>query len=218
MSVVSRWRGKLSARTTLLARAEKSVRYWSVRAGSSHGRDMLRAAVARRALRRSQVAEARAVLARHSEVAEVSAEGLALIAGFEGFRSHPYRDAVGVWTIGYGETRGIGPGTRPWTREFALGRLKARVNHDYLEPVLRVAKSVGLELAPHEADALASLVYNLGPGILDAGRSMGDALRSKDRARIANAFTVYDMAGGRKLYGLTLRRRRERQLFLKGGA
>src|SRR4051794_25200430 len=98
MSVVSRWRGKLSARTTLLARAERSVRYWSQRAGTSHGRDMLRVAVARRTLRRSQVAGARRVLARRSEVTTVSAEGLALIAGFEGFRSHPYRDAVGVWT------------------------------------------------------------------------------------------------------------------------
>jgi lysozyme len=220
VSVVSRWRGKLSARTLLLERANRSVRYWSQRAGSSHGRDMLRTAVALRALRRTQVAEARRVLARHSEVTQVSAEGLAFIAGFEGFRSHPYRDAVGVWTVGYGETRGIGPGTRPWTREYALGRLKVRVNHDYLEPVLRVARSVGLDLASHEADALASLVYNLGPGILDPGHTMGDAVRSNSRARIANAFLVYDKAGSppRALAGLTRRRQAERHLFLNGGS
>jgi lysozyme len=149
---------------------------------------------------RNRQAYAQRVVDRHSPVSSVSTEGLDLIRGFEGFRSEPYRDAVGVWTIGYGETAGIGP----------------RVNRDYLKPVLTLAKTVGLELKQNEADALASLAYNVGPGVFEKGRTMGDAIRSRNRDRIADAFLLYDHAGGRVLEGLTRRRRRERELFLKG--
>ena len=35
---------------------------------------------------------------------KISDEGLQLIKRFEGLRTTAYRDAVGVWTIGYGHT------------------------------------------------------------------------------------------------------------------
>lgn len=38
----------------------------------------------------------------------ITEEGLALIREAEGFRSAAYRDAVGVWTIGYGHTAAAG--------------------------------------------------------------------------------------------------------------
>lgn len=145
----------------------------------------------------------------------VSDRGLALIAGFEGFRARPYRDSVGVWTIGYGETKGVGAGTAPWTRAHALVRLRVRANRDYLAPVVAVARSVGLTLKPYEKDALTSLVYNTGPGILARGKAMGDALRSRSRTRIAGAFLVYDNANpGDGI--LRPRRERERHVFLHG--
>ena len=163
---------------------------------------------------RTRQHEAERVLARHPAPArKVSDNGIDLIRGFEGFRSAPYRDAVGVWTIGYGETAGIGPGTKPWTEPYARKRLRARVDRDYARPVIQLADVVGLTLGQNELDALASLVYNLGPGILSRGRSMGDAIRSRNRGRIADAFLVYDMAGGRHLPGLTRRRHEESALF-----
>jgi GH24 family phage-related lysozyme (muramidase) len=108
------------------------------------------------------------------------------------------------------------PNTKPWSQSYAEQRLRARVNRDYLKPVLTLAKTVGLELKQNEADALASLAYNVGPGVFEKGRTMGDAIRSRNRDRIADAFLLYDHAGGRVLEGLTRRRRRERELFLKG--
>ena len=39
----------------------------------------------------------------------ISNKGTDLIRNFEGFRSHAYQDAVGVWTIGYGHTKGVTP-------------------------------------------------------------------------------------------------------------
>jgi lysozyme len=215
-TIRSRWTGKLHAREALLNRARRQVDYWARRAGTKHGADMLRARVALRTIREHQVAEARAVLARHPAAATgLSAEGLAFIAGREGFSAKPYRDSVGVLTIGYGETEGVRPGL-VWTRAHALAQLKLRADRDYAAPVLATARAAGITLAQHELDALTSLVYNLGPGILAAGHTMGDAIRARDRRRIADAFLPYDKAGGRALLGLTLRRRAERAVFLQG--
>lgn len=216
-TIRSRWTSKLHAREQLLNRARRQVAYWSKRAGTRHGADMLRQRVALRAVREHQVAEARAVLARHpGEVTGLSAEGLAFIAGREGFSAKPYHDAVGVLTIGYGETQGVKPGL-DWTRAHALAQLKLRADRDYGKPVLAAAKAAGVTLSQHEYDALVSLVYNEGPGILAAGHTMGDAIRSRIRPRIAAAFLVYDKAGQplRTLLGLTLRRRAERAVFLE---
>lgn len=211
----SRWTSRLDEREQLLNRARRQVDYWARRAGTKHGADMLRQRVALRTIRERQVAEARAVLDRHpAPAAGLSAEGLAFIAGREGFSARPYRDAVGVLTIGYGETRGVTPGM-VWTRAHALAQLKLRADRDYGRPVLEAARAAGVTLSQHEYDALVSLVYNLGPGILAPERTMGAALRLRDRRRIADAFLIYDKAGGRRLLGLTLRRRAERAVFLK---
>lgn len=176
---------------------------------------MLAAARARHALRARQVTTADRVIARHSRVSTVSAAGVAFVAGFEGFRARAYRDPVGVLTQGYGETHGVTPG-KPWSRAYAAARLRTRLNRDYLAPVLEVADSVGLHLTQREADALASLTYNLGAGAVGADWTMGQAIRSKNRSRIAAAFLLYDKAGGRRLPGLTRRRRAERAMFLRG--
>ena len=39
-----------------------------------------------------------------------SDRGLSLIKSFEGLRLQAYQDSVGVWTIGYGATRGVKAG------------------------------------------------------------------------------------------------------------
>lgn len=149
-------------------------------------------------------------------IVSISEEGLAIIKEFEGYRADPYRDVVGVWTIGYGETRGVGPNTKSVSEREASSMLRKRVNSDFLKPVLKLAKAIGWHLNQNQADALASLSYNLGPGIFDKGRSMGDAIRSKNRTKIADAFLLYDKAGSppHPLAGLTRRRRQERELFL----
>lgn len=216
MDTLSAWKARRRIRRLLFERAERSVRWWARRAGSRHGKAMLDAAVRRRAKRRVQVQQADRAIERLTRVTHVSRQGLALVAAFEGFRAHPYRDPVGVWTIGYGETRGVGPTTRPWTEPQAREQLRRRLDRDYLAPVLTAAARADIKLKQHEADALASLVYNVGPGILLPGRTLGEALRSRSRSRIADAFLVYNKAGGRVLPGLERRRKAERHLFLTG--
>lgn len=151
----------------------------------------------------------------------VSSKGVAFIAEFEGGQGrdglfHPYKDPVGIWTIGYGHTDGVGPKSKPLTKKQALALLKKDINKKYTPPVLKALKAAGVRPTQNELDALVSAVYNLGPGILDKGRTMGDAIRSKSRHRMGDAFLVYNKAGSppKSLPGLTRRRKAERKLFL----
>ena len=128
-------------------------------------------------MRTLQATDADRVPALHPNISSVSDQGVAFIAGFEGFSAKPYWDAIGrIWTIGYGETHGVTATTPPVTRAGALARLRARVNHDYLAPVLRVANAVGLQLRPCEADALALARVQLWPRCLRRGPDDGQRI------------------------------------------
>ncbi|HXN38691.1 MAG TPA: lysozyme [Solirubrobacteraceae bacterium] len=149
---------------------------------------------------------------------KVSPELINAVARWEGGRAkdglfHPYRDSAGVWTIGFGHTAGVSAQSSPWTLKQAQAALSQELNDRYLPAIVKR----GLPLDQKQLDALASFVYNLGVGTLDAGRSIGDALRSRDwRRAAADAMLLYDHAGAKKLPGLTRRRQWERQLFLGG--
>jgi lysozyme len=143
----------------------------------------------------------------------VSARGVDMVATFEGFRSYVYRDAVGVETIGFGETdraiiaryRATGIG-----RTAALRLLRTRLNRDYAPAV----RALGLPLTQNQYDALCSFVYNVGPGALAPTTGIGLALRRRDWQGAADQLLRWDKAGGHALPGLTRRRRAERALFL----
>jgi lysozyme len=150
----------------------------------------------------------------------VSNRCVSLVKGYEGGQSadglfRPYFDKNGnVWTIGYGHTNGVTVNSRPLTEREASALLRRDLDHGYAPPVSQINDTLGLGLSQNEFDAVVSAVYNLGPGILGPGRTMGDALRSKDRRRIADAFLVYVKdAHGQTLNGLIRRRRMERKLF-----
>lgn len=135
--------------------------------------------------------------------------GADMIKGFEGFRSKPYRDAVGVWTIGYGSTKGVGPSSAPVSARQAEERLRREVDATYGKAIDQFD---GLNQNQH--DALTSFVYNVGPGGVGPNTGIGKALRAKDYRRAADELLKWDKAGGRALAGLTRRRRAERKLFL----
>ena len=42
----------------------------------------------------------------------ISEEGISLIKKFEGCELDAYQDSVGVWTIGYGHTKGVNEGDK----------------------------------------------------------------------------------------------------------
>lgn len=135
--------------------------------------------------------------------------GADLIMGFEGFRSAPYRDAVGVWTIGYGSTKGVNSQSHPVTRAEAEARLRREVDETYGSAVDKIDG-----LNQNQFDAITSFVYNVGPGGIAPNTGIGKALRAKQWDRAGNELLKWDKAGGRALPGLTRRRQAERKLFL----
>jgi len=147
-----------------------------------------------------------------------SPAGIALIKEFEGFPfgGRPYRDPVGVWTIGYGHTAGVGPNTPRMTEREASRLLQQELDRKY-EPAVE-ALSVADELNENQFSALASFVYNLGPGSISAGTGIGRALRARQWRRAADEMLRWNKAGGRVLPGLTRRRQAERALFLRSVA
>ncbi len=153
-----------------------------------------------------------------------SQNGLRIIKAFEGQRLTGYLDPVGIPTIGYGHTEMAGgPITYTdgvTTEKVRVGarislaeanRLKKRdvdLFEDALDPMLR-----GVTVAPHEWDALVSLMFNIGPRAL-ARSTVLRRLKAGDRLGAANAFLMWNKAGGRVFAGLDRRRRSERALFL----
>jgi lysozyme len=143
----------------------------------------------------------------------ISTNGLHLIEGFEGWSSGPYWDSYGgVWTRGYGETEGIGANSPHISQSYGEQNLRYRIERFY-EWALN-GLHVGLN--QNQWDALCSFIWNLGPGVLEAGTHMGALLRSRQFHIAADAMLEYDHAGGVVLEGLARRRRAERALFLAG--
>jgi len=138
---------------------------------------------------------------------KISEAGLALIRDSEGFRAEAYRDAVGVWTIGYGHTAAVRPGDRV-TAEQGLALLRA----DVAGAEAAVARAARVPLAQGQFDALVSFAFNLGAAAL-AGSTLLRRLNAGDAAGAAAEFPKWCHAGTAVLPGLVTRRARERALF-----
>ncbi len=78
------------------------------------------------------------------------------IKDFEGCRLTAYQDAAGVWTIGYGHTKGVKKGDQI-TQEEADDSLR-----EDIEVVERQVDALGLPLSQPQLDALVSFVFNIG--------------------------------------------------------
>ncbi|MGP5893649.1 lysozyme [Pseudomonas aeruginosa] len=138
-----------------------------------------------------------------------SQRGLSLIKSFEGLRLQAYQDSVGVWTIGYGTTRGVSAGMSI-TKEQAERMLLNDVQR--FEPEL--GKLVKVALNQNQWDALMSFVYNLGAANL-ASSTLLKLLNRGDYQGAADQFSRWVNAGGKRLEGLVKRRAAERVLFLE---
>ena len=138
-----------------------------------------------------------------------SQRGLSLIKSFEGLRLQAYQDSVGVWTIGYGATRGVKAGMSI-TKEQAERMLLSDVQR--FEP--EVQRLVTVPLNGNQWDALVCFTYNLGAANLESSTLLR-LLNAGDYPGAAEQFPRWNKAGGKVLPGLVRRRASERELFLE---
>ncbi len=143
-----------------------------------------------------------------------NAAGIAIIKEFEGLRLDSYICPAGVWTIGYGTTRGIQP-------SMCISEAKAEelLREDLRSFEAGVQKMLqGVSLTDNQFSALVSLCYNCGLAPIKQGNTIRRTLDAGDYSGAADGFLLWRKAGGRVLEGLVRRRKRERELFLSGGS
>lgn len=90
------------------------------------------------------------------EPKKVSNEGLAMIRSFEGCVLKAYKCPAGVWTIGYGHTKGVKPDMKI-TKEKAEELLMQDV-----ASIEELLNKTFPNLTQQQFDALASFIFNLG--------------------------------------------------------
>lgn len=138
---------------------------------------------------------------------KTSQRGINLIKQFEGVRLTAYKCPAGVYTIGYGHTRGVTRGMKI-TEEEASAFLAADLRNS--EKTVERYDSI-YHWNQNEYDALVSFTFNCGAANL---RSL---LRNgrRNRSQIAETLPLYRKAGGKVLKGLERRRAAEKALFLE---
>lgn len=139
----------------------------------------------------------------------MSSRGLAELAGHEGIVTSPYKDSVGIWTVGIGHTAAAGP-PDPKAMASVLGVPAALelFRQDVARYEAEVDAAVTVPVSQHEFDALVSFHYNTG-AIRYAG--LTKALNRGDRPKAAEGFLMW-----RKPAEILPRRRLEGKLFLDG--
>ena len=97
----------------------------------------------------------------------ISNEGINLIKRFEGVRNRPYRDCVGLWTVGVGHLIGDGKLLpESWNRTFTKEEIDGLLIQDLSRFERGIALQLPMPLKQCEYDALCSFSFNLGLGTL----------------------------------------------------
>tara|TARA_B100000575_G_C23136598_1_gene660427 strand:+ start:333 stop:776 length:444 start_codon:yes stop_codon:yes gene_type:complete len=138
---------------------------------------------------------------------KISKEGIALIKKFEGIELQAYQDSVGVWTIGYGHTKGVKEGDN-----ISLKQAEAMLEEELEEYEGYINDMVKVRLEQNQFDALVAWVYNLGPTNL-AQSTLLKVLNKAIYEEVPYEIRRWNKAGGQVLNGLVRRRDAEALLF-----
>ena len=144
-----------------------------------------------------------------AEIKTLDQKGIDFLIKEEGIRLSPYRDTVGVSTIGIGNTY-YEDGTRvkmtdpPITKERAVELFKSVLNH-YETAVWSVTRD---DITQNNFNSLVSLCYNIGVGAFKKSTVVKRVNANPNDPRIADAFKMW-----KKPAVLLPRRKREVALY-----
>lgn len=137
-----------------------------------------------------------------------SKNGYKLTESFEACRLRAYPDTGGKWTIGWGHTRGVGPG---------LTCIQLQADNWLVEDVAfaeaAVNELVTVSLTQDEFDALVDFTFNVGYHNFKTS-TMLMWLNKGNIVAAAATFDSWDHVNGVEVAGLLRRREVERQDFL----
>lgn len=146
---------------------------------------------------------------------QLSQKGLAEIKGSEDFRSKPYEDLVGVWTIGFGSTfypdgKKVTKTDPPITEKQAELILLKVFEKNF-------ASHIPDGLNQNQYDAVASFIYNVGSKNFNFSTLKKKILVDPNDPSIKDEFLKWNKGtkNGKSVVinGLTTRRKREAALY-----
>ena len=147
---------------------------------------------------------------------KLSQKGVDFIKSHEALRLKAYQDSKGVWTIGWGHTKGVKPGdviTREQAEQFI------RDDFAWVERTLNADLVAGRDkplVTQNEFDALCSLVFNIGSdAYLES--TVRRKIKQGDKMAAARAFKMWVYSNHKFIQGLANRRADEVRLFLQSG-
>jgi lysozyme len=125
---------------------------------------------------------------------------IAFIKKMESCQLSAYKDVAGVWTIGYGHTKGVKPGDRI-TQFQAEQFLK-----DDLATFEAIASRVRNVATQGRFDAVVDFLYNCGPGHFNSSTLKKYIEGARKTWEIQEQFLRWVNSGGKKQGGLVSRR------------
>lgn len=140
---------------------------------------------------------------------KTSSKGIEFIKKHEGFRARAYQCPAGVWTIGYGHTRGVKSGD---VIDKAQGE---RFLIQDVQTAEQEVNSHGLIINQNQFDALVSFVFNVGSGNFSRSTLLRKLKVNTNDSTISYEFSRWKHGGGKVLPGLVKRRKEESELYFK---
>lgn len=131
-------------------------------------------------------------------------KSLELIKGFEGLRLEAYKCSAGIWTIGYGHTKGVKRGQ--CTNEQAEKWLFDEVQ-DFREKVIAELPT-GFDDVDKIA-ALTSFAYNVGINAFKNSTLLKILKNNPNDLQLVREFARWNKAQGVVIMGLWVRRKKE---------
>lgn len=134
--------------------------------------------------------------------------GLRLIKDFEGLRLGAYLCPAGVWTIGFGHTKGVKQGqviTEAQACDYLVGDVA---------PIERLLNVIGINFRQEQFDALVSWIFNLGAGNFQHSTLLKKIMANASDEDICAEIVRWVNTNGKPLTGLKKRRVAEANMFV----
>lgn len=141
-------------------------------------------------------------------LAAAVAATVALVAPWEGLRTDPYRDIVGVWTVCYGDT------TVPM-REYTPDECKAMLGDQLGQYLVGVGECITGPVTTDQMAAILSWTYNVGVRAACRSTLVRKLNAGAPPAEWCRELLRWNRAGGREVRGLTNRRKAEYEVCIR---
>ena len=132
---------------------------------------------------------------------------LNFIRKVEGLEHNAYQDEGGVWTIGYGHTRGVKEGD-----SISTHKANMYLNTDLIIFEIQLQRLVQVELTQNQYTALLSFIYNIGATQF-AKSTLLKYVNEKKFELVPDELRKWNKVNNEVSLGLTRRREKEALLF-----